>query len=201
MIKIPHHGSQPGEVAAGLWSALRTWRSSLRHGAVHSRRLDPATQVEWSPRTGLLILDWSQARTGFVRSLSPAGKRHGLGDGPCCQIEIMPGSRDPGLPVLDADVDGAKPWRERIPVEVRQIRNRFSCGRQPLLHGSSRSREALDLLCSEPRLLCADDGGTGSLARGSGPGVLERGPPGNSCGQRSSSHGIGAAMPQQDSMT
>jgi hypothetical protein len=65
----------------------------------------------------------------------------------------MPAHLDPGLPVLDPCVDWANPWRMSLPADVRQILERFACGRWALLHWASHSREALHLLRSEPTLL------------------------------------------------
>lgn len=69
------------------------------------------------------------------------------------QPDIMPCAMDPGLPVLEETVSWAKPWRESIPLDVRLILQPFVTERWALLHWSSRSPAALELLRSAPTLL------------------------------------------------
>lgn len=110
-------------------------------------------RAEWLAEQDLLVIELFDA--GLTRHIFVSGWRRGCrwvvaAQG---QLQVMPVHADPGLPLLDADVDWARLWRETIPSDVRSTLAPFVLGRWALLYWASHYSAALDLLRSEPKLL------------------------------------------------
>lgn len=139
---------------ADFLTIVQNWieRSSNVSTADDDRAMED-WQVQWDAAAKLLIVRITQAgATGHIFLYSwDQGIRWATDWSGA--LELMPGARDPGLPVLSPGVAWAEAWRDRIPADVQRILTRFATGRWGMLHWASRSLGALELLRNAPKLL------------------------------------------------
>ena len=137
----------------GLVQAAQLWLRTRTAAPFESVTEASPVRAEWLAESGLLVIELFDA--GQIRRVFLSGWGRGCrwvieSNG---QLQVMPAYLDPGLPLFDVIVNWAKPWRETIPSDVRDILAQFVLGRWALLYWASRYPAALDLLRSEPKLL------------------------------------------------